>query len=927
MLSQSIQLTTRDVEDQILHRRQQIGVQYPQATDGTRSKLVTLENTSVYCDLKADTFVDDASDSVGTSADAAASRTLVLERFRSKALEPFVSDPRRDVFFAGVIWLKLDLSKPPATLTSPTTTAGAAPAATARRIAVTAVDIVTEALKLNVDFAQLSALTEELTRVTDFRKHTQIRQWRPSCVDRERVAPPVVLVSTTALLPIVPRDVMTTLAFPLEKQRRTKRWFRAMWQFATWCILVSKRKGNVQHVRFSMQRTYAHMALDDAARSRRYIDLYTRSLSAEALQMVMHGKKLLWTPVSPRKPPPVAASEQQPLDASTAAPPLCLPTLEPLTRAEQWELSDLVLHLPVPEQRAYRSAAEAALRAFKLKSAGAASPTKQLATDALQPPPPSPSAPLASPSAPSPDASATPITSVDASSPSASPSKTSTRLPDLPADYLANHHHLTRSATESVLEPKKSLAAASPPKLTQLHFASTNALLDKPKPCASTSPGRQSPTKTLSLAAAPPTASSPAITKQRWLQQVFIPAWVLNKRPPLLNWSIGPISLCIFRDAGARSPTKTSDDDSSDAQAPASPSRSSASAFDGASGTTSSSSRCEFLKIGIERSTGAVLICHAPPSFLLELRLGLVHATLFSPVHQRTMLASARNNSFASDYIKDPDDGFLYIGLTSSSSSDSVAPQTAFTRETHRHGQLWDIKGKLCVGPITIDYNELTLQPTLSPSTSLSRTSPLGSAALTLGGFTHTPTDASLDVTRVDGVDLASSTYFAIIRDVAQSWRELYRRYRAQKQRAVVTRHDDGQFYAKLLDPVASAALKLVELEEQRMAKRARLEKLLRALLLFSSAFDVELGGLDLTLSLLTTRVKQMLQTQTPQAERFGYEDVHVELPSSRFGLHNHPELNVCDVAAAGVRVQFRSTAQGLDAAIEFVLRRLMGRK
>lgn len=138
--------------------------------------------------------------------------------------------------------------------------------------------------------------------------------------------------------------------------------------------------------------------------------------------------------------------------------------------------------------------------------------------------------------------------------------------------------------------------------------------------------------------------------------------------------------------------------------------------------------------------------------------------------------------------------------------------------------------------------------------------------------------------------------------------------------------HED-HFYTELHDPMRTAAMNLVEREQQKATKRARLEKLLNAILMCSSAFEVNLGGLELTLSLLTSHVEQMLQTSEPQALLFGYEDLFIELPSAKFGLHNRPLLNECRVSAAGAHIQFRTTKQGLAAATEYLLRQLVGKK
>ncbi|TYZ63057.1 hypothetical protein PybrP1_006873 [[Pythium] brassicae (nom. inval.)] len=661
----AIRFETRGAEEQILHRRQHQGARYPVSSDGTRSKLATLENVSIYCDTNTESYFGE---DVYT---AEADDKRILEAFREKARRAFVPDSLRDMFFASVIWIKLDLSKKNAPASGAD---GEVPAnENAGGFALSAIDFVTEALKINFDFAQLSAMNEELTRLSNFRRQTQVRQWRPSCIDRKQVEPPVVCVANTALMPIITADDALALSFPPEKQMRSTRWLREMWRFATWCVLVRKRNGNPNLLRFTLHKR-GDATLDDDARARRYADLYARNLTSEALQMIIYGKKLLWTPASPRRS---MESQQLQDDQTTTLSLPFLPTLEPLTREEQWELSDMVVELAVPEQRKYRSIAEASLRSLKTNASVDHSPPAQLGVElsnAYAPSQPlTPSLTIAEPAA---IQNVTPIPAPMA----ASPSQTCTRLPEHSTDLANSHnrHHLTRSLTESAVQPKLPHIA---PKLSQLHFASTSSL---PLPLKVDAGGELGPTKAR-------TPASPGILKQAWVQQAFIPAWILKKCLPLMNWSIGPISLCIFRDT----------------------SQAKSDGYGFSTGETEhkesgEAARCEFLKIGFERCTGAILICSPPaPSFLVELRLGLFHATLFSPSHQRAMNGTTRNNSVSSGYIKDPDDGFFYVGLRYS----CVKTGTLVSGGTERE---WDIKGKVCVGPLMIDYNELTLQTTLA---------------------------------------------------------------------------------------------------------------------------------------------------------------------------------------------------------------------
>uniref|UniRef100_K3X2C4 Chorein N-terminal domain-containing protein n=1 Tax=Globisporangium ultimum (strain ATCC 200006 / CBS 805.95 / DAOM BR144) TaxID=431595 RepID=K3X2C4_GLOUD len=843
----TIKVASRDVDEQILNRRQHHGVTYQHKSDDTRSKLITFENLSVYCDMRAEKYYDPGSpiadnavrpQSESMKPIAVLSKKAVLERFRKKVLEPFAPDPQIDLLYASEICVKLDLDRK---------VEPAAPEKKGQGIRISAIDIVTEALKLNLDFTQLSALNEELTRLSEFKKLTQIRQWRPSCVDRENITPPIVCVSNAALMPLLLGNESTLVAFPVEKQKRSKSWYRGMWRFATLRILVNNRKGNLRLVRISAQLSSPLPHLDEEERSSRYVELYTRNLSFDALQIIMHGKKLLFAPKSPQKP-----TEQHETPSS-------IPSFAPLTREEQWELSDLILHLPVHEQRKYRSMAESPLRMSKNnKSTAPSSPSKSAFF--------TPSSPAGSPRG----SLTLPLESPRGTvgSPLASPSKTNTRAPDFPADYVANHHHSTRSLTSS---PKKQLSTDALSPLLQLH---TTTLSSASLPSAPTRwEGERSPQK-LAQTVKKKQLVAP-LSKELWVQQVFIPPSILKKNLPFLNWSLGPISLFIFRDNSSRvspsSPTRVVhrndlvSSSTKDAQGEA------------------NRSRDEFVKIGFERCSGAVLICSSTssPSFLIELRLGLFHATLYSSSHQQTINRTTRNNSISSDYIKDPEDGFLYLGLKYNC-KDGVAPATSPGAQSKSQGEL---KGKMYVGSIKIDYNEMTLST----------------------GNTH-PTGY---------LDIASSTYISIIHGVYRSFIRLLKRFRKPKQTSGI------HLEKSLADPVALAAMKMLEEGHRKAAKRARFEKLLNAILLHSSAFEVEMGGLDLHVSLMTSHVEQLLQTSDRQAVPNGYEDLMVKLPCTQFGLQSKPLQNECSVNAAGAQICFRNTAQGRAAAIEYILRRL----
>ncbi|KAF1329105.1 hypothetical protein FI667_g6200, partial [Globisporangium splendens] len=166
-------------------------------------------------------------------------------------------------------------------------------------------------------------------------------------------------------------------------------------------------------------------------------------------------------------------------------------------------------------------------------------------------------------------------------------------------------------------------------------------------------------------------------------------------------------------------------------------------------------------------------------------------------------------------------------------------------------------------------------------------------------------------------LDIASSTYISITHGVYRSFLSLLKRFRKPKPKSGIC------LEKSLVDPMALAAMKMLEEEHRRAAKRARLKKLLNAILLHSSAFEIEMGGLDLHVSLMTSHVEQLLQASDQQAVPNGYEDLMAKLPSAQFGLHSKPLQNECGVNAPGAQIRFWNTAQGRAAAIEYILRRL----
>lgn len=310
-VAQLIRFAPRELEEQILYRRQQPGVNYPKAADGVMSKLLTIENVSFYTDLDAEAFWNSPSE-VDTSSDGtehpAASALLTapeaetrhrqcthedaLKRFKECVLKPLDRDGRRELVFVRVIWIKLDFVPPEQ---------NAAVSGRLMKPVLAAVDIATEEIELNVDFDQIAVILEELEHVVDYFKRFRTWKWRPSCIDREHHAPPSVNIVSTALFPVSPDS-----DFTVEKQRKSRHWFRAMWRYAFRCILDQQQRSrkNSSEERDPTQFVdprywWRYNEFDDKElqeiRRKRYIHLYARSLSPAAMEIALYGRgKALW---------------------------------------------------------------------------------------------------------------------------------------------------------------------------------------------------------------------------------------------------------------------------------------------------------------------------------------------------------------------------------------------------------------------------------------------------------------------------------------------------------------------------------------------------------------------------------------------------------------------------------------------------------
>ncbi|KAE9255938.1 hypothetical protein PF004_g336 [Phytophthora fragariae] len=250
-----IRFAPRELEEQILYRRQQPGVIYPKAVDGVMSKLLTVENVSFYADLDADAYWTSPAKteaSTDTTEQPVASALLAspevntssrqfthedaLKRFKECVLKSFARDKRRELVHVRVVWIKLDLVPGEQN----TGESGSVP-----KPVLAAVDIATEEIELNIDFDQIAVILEELEHVVDYFKRFRTWKWRPSCIDREHHTPPSVKVAVAALFPVPPNceENCAATAFSVEKQRQSRQWFRAMWRTPFLRILVEIRVG------------------------------------------------------------------------------------------------------------------------------------------------------------------------------------------------------------------------------------------------------------------------------------------------------------------------------------------------------------------------------------------------------------------------------------------------------------------------------------------------------------------------------------------------------------------------------------------------------------------------------------------------------------------------------------------------------------
>ncbi|TMW66281.1 hypothetical protein Poli38472_004046 [Pythium oligandrum] len=781
-----IQISTPNADDHILHRRHQNGVTYPSASDLLTSKLLCLSGILIYCDLNATSFVP--------SKD----RHELHKSLREQCSKPFTADVSRDLVRIKALWVKADFAR------DSSSTIG---------WGIAALDLVTDEIQIDFDFEQVKALNAELQHVLQFFKHTQRRHWRPSCIDRERITPPRVVVSTTSLLPVAPDP--HALAFSPEKQSRTRRWLRQMWQYATYSVLVQLRDGQSKRVHF-LANTFNPDVWEKTRQRERFKSLYIRSLSEDALKIIIFGRELL--PKSPR-----AKSTPVPLMPVTAL-------YEPLSLSEQWELSDLVQMLDVYGQRRLRTIVAKCVR-----------DDYATLTAAL------------------PSASTTSTPSSPRTSPTHRPSLT---VQDLPTGFLVHHHHhFTRSRTESSIgsppSPGKQHSVAPPTPTSSHHHLQHSASI----PVSFQRETLKAPDKP---SWSPP--SSP-FSKQQWFVEALLPSWLLRRSLPLTNWELGPVSLRLHH----RPPRYSQLDGDTIA---------------------SSSTHETFFEMSLESGTGAALLLSRPTvRCLFEFRLGLVRATLFSPDASSIANPSGRHttNAITTDYIRDANDGFLYVGFKYKLKN---TPETSVIAAALAPQDEWAVKAKVCAGRISIEYDDMSLQMALRKD----------------AGYLHD--EPTTTETPQPPIRLESATYFSIIQDVVSNWKAFIHRTQSPRQESVTA-------------PTTASPLDVNKSAHSRATKSARIAKLLNALMQQSSCIELDVNGMELRLSMLTRHVESVLSVEKNQALLFDSEEVQVTLPATRAGLENRPLLNECHVHAGGAGIKFHTTKQGRTAVINHILSRL----
>ncbi|KAH7492244.1 hypothetical protein PRIC2_002099 [Phytophthora ramorum] len=352
------------------------------------------------------------------------------------------------------------------------------------------------------------------------------------------------------------------------------------------------------------------------------------------------------------------------------------------------------------------------------------------------------------------------------------------------------------------------------------------------------------------------------------LEHVFFPALLLNpsKVVPLLNWQIGPVTMRLS---------------------------------EGTSDHVQTTKRGIGIEVGIQSCSGAVLLTRTPfMRILVEMRVGLFHVTLVRQPHFHNGTSDLNSGNvvteykwISSDYIRSPEDGFFYIGLKYS--AQEVAKPTGRVQFAGNLEEDLGLKGRMCIGPIKIDCNEAAMRTAMGQNVA--------------------------DELRA-GTDVSTSTHFSVLQDAYHSFVGLVAHLPKRKG----SRNGHASSPRATKRPSASnvaAQVQSTPADQQKLEKSAKRTRMLHALLLRSSTFEVQVGTLELNLSAYTNHIEKALRTQGPKSIEASKspenrEDVSVMLPTTTYRLQNRPSMNECIVDVAGARIVYRSTKQGRAAVI-----------
>ncbi|KAL4161667.1 hypothetical protein PRNP1_002219 [Phytophthora ramorum] len=353
-----------------------------------------------------------------------------------------------------------------------------------------------------------------------------------------------------------------------------------------------------------------------------------------------------------------------------------------------------------------------------------------------------------------------------------------------------------------------------------------------------------------------------------WFEKQFFPALLLNpsKVVPLLNWQIGPVTMRLS---------------------------------EGTSDHVQTTKRGIGIEVGIQSCSGAVLLTRTPfMRILVEMRVGLFHVTLVRQPHFHNGTSDLNSGNvvteykwISSDYIRSPEDGFFYIGLKYS--AQEVAKPTGRVQFAGNLEEELGLKGRMCIGPIKIDCNEAAMRTAMGQNVA--------------------------DELRA-GTDVSTSTHFSVLQDAYHSFVGLV--VHLPKRKGSRNGHASSPRATKR--PSASnvaAQVQSTAADQQKLEKSAKRTRMLHALLLRSSTFEVQVGTLELNLSAYTNHIEKALRTQGPKSIEASKspenrEDVSVMLPTTTYRLRNRPSMNECIVDVAGARIVYRSTKQGRAAVI-----------